>query len=401
MALSSTSPTLLTRRRVALVVQRYGEEVDGGSETLCREVAQRLVPHAEVEVVTTTAVDYLTWRNELPEGAAVHRGVRVRRFPVASRRWVRSFGRFSDRLYATAHTVEDELRWMIRQGPRTPELLAYLKEADSRFDAFVFFTYLYYPTYFGLPLVAGKSVLVPTLHDEPPARFDIFRTLFRLPRAFVWNTPEERELARSMFGIPADGDVAGVGVELPEAARDGSFRRRRNIGEFVLFVGRLDVWKGIPELLDFFARYRSERAPELTLVLAGKSHMKLPPTPGVVDVGFLDEGEKLEAMAEAAATVMPSPFESLSLVTLESWAMGTPVVTTTKSRAVAGQCARSGGGLTYSSYEEFTAALDRVRSPEAAKLGENGRRWVTQSCTWQRVIDVYRRAIEQAAGGAS
>jgi len=399
MAVTSPSPATAASRRVALVVQRYGEEVDGGSETLCREVAERLVAHADVEVVTTTAVDYLTWKNQLPEGERVHRGVRVRRFPVASRRWVRSFGRFSDHLYANAHTVEDELRWMIRQGPRTPELLAYLKDVDARFDAFVFFTYLYYPTYFGLPLVAGKSVLVPTLHDEPPARFDIFRSLFRLPRTFVWNTPEERELARRMFGIEAQGEVAGIGVDLPAAARDGSFRARRGIGEFILFVGRLDVWKGIPELLDHFARYRAERAPQLTLVLAGKSHMKVAATPGVTEVGFLEEREKLEAMAEAAATVMPSSFESLSLVTLESWAMGTPVVATANSRVVAGHCERSNGGLTYSSYEQFAAALDRVRSAEGRALGANGRRYVTETCSWERVIDVYRRAIERAAGG--
>jgi len=388
------------RRRVAFVVQRYGREVDGGSETLCREVAERLATSAEVEVVTTTAVDYLTWKNELPGGERVEKGVRVRRFPVAGRRWVRSFGRLSERLYHTAHTIEDELDWMIRQGPRTPELLAYLKETERRFDAFVFFTYLYYPTYFGLPLVAGRSVLVPTLHDEPPARFDIFRTLFRLPRTFVWNTPEERDLAREMFGIEAQGEVAGTGIELAAPRGDGRFRRDRDIGEFILYAGRLDVWKGIPELLDYFSRYRAERAPDLTLVLAGKQHMKLAPAPGVKVVGFLADGDKLDAFAEAAATVQPSPFESLSLVTLESWAMGTPVVASARSRAVAGQCTRSGAGLTYRGYAEFAAALDRVRSHEGKALGDKGRRFVADTCSWDRIVDVYRRAIERAAGDA-
>ncbi len=267
---------------VALVVQRYGTEVDGGSETLCRQVAERLADSASVEVLTTTALDYLTWKNEFPAGVTERRGVVVRRFPVASRRWVRSFGRLSERLYRTPHTIEDELDWMIRQGPRTPELLSYLKESRTRFDAFVFFTYLYYPTYFGLPLVAGKSVLVPTLHDEPPARFDIFRTLFWLPRAFVWNTPEERDLAREMFGIEDDGEVAGIGIDSPARQATDGFRRRHGLREFLLYVGRLDVWKGIPELLDHFGRYRAERAPELTLVLAGKRHMKLPAQAGVV-----------------------------------------------------------------------------------------------------------------------
>ncbi|MGH7818735.1 MAG: glycosyltransferase family 1 protein, partial [Candidatus Binatia bacterium] len=263
-----------SRRRVALVVQRYGPAIDGGSETLCREVAERLRHHYDVEVVTTAAADYLTWKNEYAAGRSSIGGVDVVRFSVTTRRRVRSFGRLSDRLYRTPHTVEDEIDWMIRQGPRTPELLTYLKESTGSFDAFVFFTYLYYTTYFGLPLVAGKSVLVPTLHDEPPARFDIFRGLFHLPRRFVWNTPEERELARSMFGIAADGEVAGIGIGVAAAAAAGSdFRRRHGLGEFLLYLGRLDVWKGVPELLEHFQRYRAERAPEIALVLAGKAHM--------------------------------------------------------------------------------------------------------------------------------
>lgn len=399
MAVSVSRAEPAGRRRVAFVVQRYGDEVDGGSETLCREVAERLNATADVEVLTTTAVDYLTWKNELPLGESVVRGVRVRRFPVASRRWVRSFGRLSERLYRTAHTVEDEIAWMIRQGPRTPELLAHLKENERRFDAFVFFTYLYYPTYFGLPLVAGNSVLVPTLHDEPPARFDIFRGLFHVVRTFVWNTPEERELARETFGIAGDGEVGGIGVEVAAPARDGSFRRRHGLGEYVLYAGRLDVWKGIPELLEFFARYRAARAIDLTLVLLGKIRMKLPELAGVKALGYLPEEEKLEAFAEATATVQPSPFESLSLVMLESWKLGTPVVANARSRAVAGQCARSGGGLTYSSYEEFAAALDRVRSEEGQRLGEQGSRFVEAECSWERILGVYRRAVERVCGG--
>ncbi len=399
MAVSASATGLAGRQRVALVVQRYGHEVDGGSETLCREVAERLNATADVEVLTTTAVDYLTWKNELPAGESAVGGVRVRRFPVASRRWVRSFGRLSERLYRTAHTVEDEIAWMIRQGPRTPELLAHLKENERRFDAFVFFTYLYYPTYFGLPLVAGRSVLVPTLHDEPPARFDIFRGLFHAARTFVWNTPEERELARERFGIEGDGEVAGIGVDVAAPARDGSFRRRHALGEYLLYAGRLDVWKGIPELLEFFTRYRAAKGVDLTLVLLGKARMRLPALAGVKALGHLPEEEKLEAFAEAAATVQPSPFESLSVVMLESWKLGTPVVASARSRAVAGQCARSGGGLTYSSYEEFAAALDRVRSAEGERLGEQGRRFVEAECSWERILGVYRRAVERVCGG--
>ncbi|MGH7805552.1 MAG: glycosyltransferase family 4 protein, partial [Candidatus Binatia bacterium] len=345
--------------KVAFVVQRYGAGVDGGSEAHCRAIAERLAPEMELEVWTSTARDYLTWANELPEGISVENGVRVRRFPVASRRRVRSFGRLSERLYRTPHSLEDEIDWMQRQGPRVPALLEALRAERDRFDAFVFYTYLYYPTAFGLPLVCEKSVLVPTLHDEPPAQFGIFHPIFHLPRALIWNTPEERDTAVRLFRIAPDGEISGVGIEPIDAPRD-AFRARRGLGDYLLFLGRIDVFKGVPELLDHFARYRRERG-GVSLVLAGKSYMNVPRADGVHVVGFLDEKEKREALAGALATVAPSSFESLSIVTLESWAAGTPVLATARSEVVAAQCRRSRGGLIYGSYDDFRDAVDQLR----------------------------------------
>ena len=261
----------------------------------------------------------------------------------------------------------------------------------------VFFTYLYYTTWFGLPMVADRSVLVPTLHDEPPSRFAIFRSTFRLPRRFVWNTPEEEALARRMFPVGAPGEVAGIGFDALDAPAGRDFAAERGIGEYLLYVGRLDVWKGIPELLEFFARYRRERAPDLRLVLAGRAHMRIPRADGVVVAGYLDEEEKRAAMAGAAALVLPSAFESLSVVALEGWSLGTPLLASALSEAVAGQCGRSGAGLTYEDAGSFAGALDRLRGAEGRERGAAGRAFVQQECGWGRVLDVYRRAIDGAA----
>jgi glycosyltransferase involved in cell wall biosynthesis len=383
--------------KVAFVVQRYGAGIDGGSEALCRAIAERFAPSLELEVWTTTARDYLTWANEIAPGETLENGVWVRRFPVAARRRVRSFGRLSERLYRTPHTIEDEIDWMQRQGPRVPELLSALRAKRDHFDAFVFFTYLYYPTAFGLPLVCEKSVLVPTLHDEPPAHFALFHPIFHLARAIVWNTPEERETAIKLYRIPGDGEIAGFGVDPIDAPRE-DFAKRHGLGDYLLFLGRIDVWKGIPELLQHFDRYRRERGGGIDLVLAGKSYMKLPKTQGVHAVGFLAETEKREALAGALATVSPSRFESLSIVALESWASGTPVLATGASEVVAGQCRRSGGGIAYGSYREFAEAVDRLRGGDAHSLGASGRRWVQAECSWERILGVYRRAIARAAG---
>ena len=387
----------MSARRVAFVVQRYGSLIDGGSEQLCREIATRLAGEMEIEVLTTTALDYLTWRNHFPAGSGEDGKVRIQRFPVMKPRRVRSFGWRSEQLYRTPHTVEDEIDWMIRQGPRSPALIDHLRDAGSGYSAVVFFTYLYYTTWFGLPMVADRSVLVPTLHDEPPARFAIFRSTFRLPRRFVWNTPEEEALTRRMFPVGAPGEVAGIGFEALDAPAGRDFAAERGIAEYLLYVGRLDVWKGIPELLELFARYRRERAPDLRLVLAGRAHMTIPRVDGVVMAGYLDEEEKRAAMAGAAALVLPSAFESLSVVALEGWSLGTPLLASARSEAVVGQCGRSGAGLTYEDAGSFAGALDRLRGAEGRERGAAGRAFVRQECGWGRVLDVYRRAIDGAA----
>ena len=146
--------TAPARLRLAFVVQRYGPEIDGGAEYECRRVAEALAPHHDVEVLTTCARDYLTWRNVYAPGVTTVNGVRVRRFPVDRPRRVRAFGRYADWLYATPHTFFDEAEWVRRQGPLTPELVEWIRAHADDHDGFLFYTYLYLPTTLGLP--AGR-----------------------------------------------------------------------------------------------------------------------------------------------------------------------------------------------------------------------------------------------------
>jgi glycosyltransferase involved in cell wall biosynthesis len=389
------------RPPVAFVIQRYGPEITGGSESLARALAERLLDHYRVTVFTSCAVDYVTWRNALPEGTQDVNGVEVRRFPSVSERDLDAFNVLSEPLYRGPRSHDDELEWLRLQGPETPALVdALAAEADS-FHAVVFFTYLYYPTYWGLKAAPRRSVLVPTAHDEPPLRFSIYEQMFARPRAFAFLTAPEEALVRSRFevgGRPAA--VAGIGIEMPGPPDTGAFRRRHSLdAPYALYAGRIDAGKGCAEMIAHYAAYRSGGG-RADLVLIGSLAMELPPVPGLRYLGFLSDEDKQAAMAAAHVVVCSSPYESLSIVLLEAFAAGVPGLVNARSAVLKDHCLRANAGLFYGDGDEFAAALDLLATDEALRrgMGESGRRYVDMHYRWDAVLERYRALIEAGAG---
>jgi glycosyltransferase involved in cell wall biosynthesis len=395
------------RRRIAFIVQRCGIEVNGGAELHCRLVAERLGGAHDVEVLTTCALDYMTWANHYPPGEQKIGDLRVRRFPVERVRDVEAFNRLSAAIHpriATASLDEQE-RWMREQGPWTPSLFEYVRTSKNDYDAFIFFTYLYATTYFGLPLVAEKALLVPTAHDEWPIHLSMWNRVFELPRAFAFNSDEELAFLRRRFrNAPLRGTVVGVAVDAPEHTDPAAFRKRHRIdGPYVLYVGRIDASKGVDRLLEDFAAYQRSTGDERTeLILVGNAVMELPNRPRVRALGFLRDQDKWDAIGGCDVLVMPSPFESLSMACLEAWSLGKPVLVTAKSEVLVGQCRRSQGGLWYRDTDEFAAALDYLRrdSATACALGRQGREFVQANYRWERILDAYEKLVNVAAGQA-
>ncbi len=388
----------MSRTPVAFVVQRYGADVTGGSEALARAVAERLAPFHEVTVFTTCARDYVTWRNELPAGESDVSGVRVLRFPVEEERDLAAFNAFAEPLYARPRTHEEEIEFLRRQGPVAPSLVEALRAAKDRFAAVVFFTYLYYPTYWGLRAAAERSVLVPTTHDEPPLAFGIYREVFGLPRAFAFLTPAEQQLVRTRFGTGGrPGVVAGMGVDPAEPGDLAAFRARHELSlPYALYAGRIDAGKGCAAMLAHHERYRREKKGEAELVLIGRLAMPEPRQEGVRWLGFLPEEEKATAMAGAVAAVCPSPYESLSIVLLEALALGTPGLVNAGSAVLKEHCLRSNAGLFYDDGDEYAEALDLLVRQEGLRkaLGANGRRYVDAEYRWSVVLDRWRGLLD-------
>jgi glycosyltransferase involved in cell wall biosynthesis len=394
---------MLRKRRIGLVVQRYGAGLAGGSEALCRLLAQRLAKHSSVEVLTTCASDYMTWRNEFDAGLDYDGPVVVRRFATDQERdparWAQVHERAMTQSGLPWNAYEE---WIRVQGPYSSGLLEHLQREGSRYDLFLFFTYLYATTYFGLPLVRDRAVLIPTAHDEPPIYLPIFDRMFSQARHLLFLSPEEGDFVRRRFCLEWErGELLPMGIdELPADAVCPRPLQDLSGDGWLIYVGRIDEMKGCREMVEHFQRFRAD-FPErrLKLALAGKEVMPLPDHPDIIKLGFVPDSEKRGAVLGALAMIAPSPYESLCIAALEAWQLGRPVLANAACATLVGQCARSQGGLTYNSYSQFRDGLQSLldRPDLRDELGRNGQDYVRRRYDWNRVEPEYLAMMDRLA----
>jgi glycosyltransferase involved in cell wall biosynthesis len=375
--------------RLAFVIQRYGLEVNGGAELHCRWLAERLARRHEVEVFATRALDYLEWRNHYPVGTEVVNGVPVHRSTVRRPRNARVFASLSNTCFHDNPTPEEEKRWVRENGPYSPDLVKAVAKARPRLDRVLFYCYRYFHSYYGLPAVRERAILVPTAEEDPAINLGIFRTFFHVPRGIVYLTPEEQALVEDASGnreVPSV--VIGSGVNLPDPDPGLDFRARHALARpFLLYVGRIDRNKGAVTLFAYFRKFLEETGSEVDLVLAGKAVVPIPPHPRIHHVGFVGEEEKVAALRQCRLLVIPSPYESLSVITLEAWKLGVPVLANARCKVLVGQCLRANGGLVYDGYAEFAEALRLLLGKPglAEALGGQGREYVEREYSWETI----------------
>ena len=381
--------------RLSFVVPRYGPSIIGGAETAARLLAEHLVEQKrwEVSVLTSCARDFRSWENYFPRGDEVINGVRVRRFPVVAGRDP-ACEAYSATLLDDPDSVslEDAERWVELQGPIVPGLVD--EAASSEAEALACYPYLYYPTVRVVGQVAVPTILHPAAHDETALHLPVFTGVFTAADGLVYHTAAERDLVQSLFPVASHRQLLlGLGVDDPPAV-DGA--PVAGAAPYLLCLGRVDRGKGTTLLAGLFSRYKDRHPGPLQLVLAGPVVHPPPDHPDIHMIGPVDEPEKWRLLAGAAALVSPSSREAFSLVIVESWSAGTPVLVNASCAATVEQCRRSGGGLAFGDFGEFEVAVDRVSGDGEVrrKLGESGRTYVDRWFRWPRVVDRYARFVE-------
>lgn len=385
--------------KLAVVIPRYAPGALGGAEAHGAAYAKRLQSAGhEVELLTTCARSHATWENELPEGESIEDGLTVRRFAV-QRGDADRFASTEWRIVHRIHTTHDEQVEWIRYKGYAPGLCDYLHDSDH--DRVILMPYSCATTYFGTLAVPGKAVVHTLLHDEPYARLAVTEEIVRAARAILFNSPPETALARRLFGeLPCHG-LGGMGFEPFTASPDlARFRARYRLGSgpLVLYAGRWEGGKGVPRLVDYM-NTAARRGHDWILALIGSG----PDAPqnrrgNIVPVGFVDEFEKHSAFASADIFCQPSQNESLSIVLMEAWLAGSPALVNGECAVTRYHCRQSGGGLWFTSYPEFEAAIELLLSNKrrANAMAAGGKRYVLEIYSWDAVLERVTAVLEAA-----
>jgi glycosyltransferase involved in cell wall biosynthesis len=393
--------------KVAIVVPRCHESIVGGSEALAWQYAELLRDTFEVDVLTSRALDYVTWDEVLPEGVEERAGVRIRRFGVTvarsphwhglHARWQEEFaranpGRDGAARWRSTWGLEEEEEFIRHQGPYSEPLLRFLARHGRQYHTVLLVPYLYPTTYFAAShVLPSRCVLVPALHDEPVAYLRAFRQLARRVRAQVWLTEAERTLSLDLWGnLP--GRVVGMAIDAdPAAPAQPGY-------PYLLYCGRIDTAKGTDQLLDYFLRWKEQCPSAVRLVLTGDDKLGLPGHPDVVYLRAVSADEKFALMAGASAFVMPSRWESFSIATLEAMAQGAPVLVNGACDVLLAHVARSGAGTAYRDHDGFCAALaDLLAGHCRDELGARGREYVRRHYRREPVRDSLLQAMASCA----
>ena len=433
--------------KFAFVTSRYGADISSGAEHACRLLAEQVSARHDVEVLTTTARDAQTWKNEYSEGVDRVRGALVRRFAVTQTREQRSFKQFSDLLCASPGVRADELEWVRRNGPWSPGLIDYLKRQHRAYDALIFFSLFSPLTVHGIPVAPERSVLFPYLQLDPALRFGLFTELLTSIRAIGFVSAAERRMTRNYLRItPQHEEIVGIGIDpSPEQSyprhqqnpadavtsedaeaeetddaeetsyltgRGVPFRRRHRLyGQFALYCGRVEPDNGSEEMLEYFDAYSSAGSSaaasakaegDTALVLMGVKMMKVPEEPYLRLPGVLAERERMIAYEAADVTIAPGWSDLVAQSALESMAVGTPVLANALNESAVDHCRRGNAGLYYANRDEFVAALRLLMTNKRLRdrLGENGRSYVRQHFRWEGVLGRFDRLVAKVRAKA-
>jgi len=372
---------------LAVVTPRYGNAIVGGAESAARSFATRIAARGHrVEVITSTSTT-LEWEDQLEAGAAVEDGVIVHRLRPRHPRHPR-FSTIYARQIATGRFGDPELaqQYLIDQGPVLDGLGDLLDHINP--DRVMSYPALYWPNLEAIRWNPAKAVLHPAAHPEPILGSSIYAETIPLAHRIVFQTHAEQQLLNSLFPLaPTKQIVLGLGAQPTMHIVEPDQPAPRARGDYLLALGRMQADKGA-QLLS--ALYRLSR-PSLDLIIAGPVTEGFDLAAGIELAGIVSDAERDLLLANARAVVIASRYESFSLVAIEAMGAGVPLIVNGHNPVLVEQIENSGAGVAFHDATELLGAIELIATDAslATTLGENGRRYVAASPSWDTIIDRY------------
>lgn len=391
-------------KRIGFVTPWYGERIGGGAEAELRGLVHHLKDAGtELEVLTTCVESFQSdWNTDFHEpGLTEEAGIPVRRFRVRKRNTER-FDALNLRLMKGEHLTLKAEEEFFREMVNSPDLYDYIRDHGEDYSLFVMIPYMFGTTYNGCQVYPGKTVLIPCLHDECYAHMKCLRKVFPQVRGMIFHAEPERALAEKLYGVSGeDFPVLGEGLDTDWTADAELFREKTGIrSPFILYAGRKDAGKRVDVLVRYFAHFVKGRTDGLKLVLIGGGKIDNPDPENILDLGFVDKELKYGAYAAAECFCNPSEMESFSLVVMESWLAGRPVLVNGRCAVTRDFARQAKGGLYYENYPEFAGCLNYLLSHRdtAAQMGRNGREYVLGRYAWDIIVREYTAYFRRISG---
>lgn len=376
-----------TDKPLAFVIPWYGDNIRGGAESECNQLAHCLTDAGlKVEVLTTCVKEAADDRgiNTLPEGVTIESQIPVRRFPV-KKRDIERYNPANLKLFRNEAVSLEEERAYLEEDINSPQMYLYIREHRKEYEAFIFMPYLYPPTFYGSMECPDNAVVIPCLHDEGYAYMELMKERMSSFKKMIFLSKPESELAHALYDL-SHVKTATLGAYVESGWENDvdpqAFREKFHIfDDFILCAGRKEPGKKTDQLRDYFIKYK-EKHPDcsLKLVYIGGGKIEIPSKyeEEIIDLGFVELEDKHNAFAAAFFLCNPSYFESFSIVIMESWLVKRPVLVSEHCKVTTNFCEESNGGLYFDNYPVFEGCVDYFCShrQEADAMGESGYQYV-------------------------
>lgn len=387
-------------KKVAIVTRRFIDDPTEGGDIHTKLLATHLKKFAHVTIITTKARNYITWHNELEEDKEIKDGLQILRFATDFSRNFYQFNQLSHRLFQNDRpSLSQEIGWIISKGPYSSALFDYLRDNKETYDLFLFLGYAHPLTFFGLPLVRKRAVLIPLVNRELELQFGIFDALFSYPLMILPNTKAEKQIIKERFSSLPPLFLVGVGIEPVIQNEEKNTAEKINLQRpFILFIGRISKPKGVLELFDYFGQFKKRANENLDLVLIGRQFDLVPKDENIKYLGEVSEEIKWLLISKSEFLVNPSFYESLSLIVLEAWFCQKPVLVNGRCPVLKSQAIESSGGLYYQNYAEFEVMMKWLLKNKVKRqiLGKNGQDFLNKNYSWsviEKKFDILLNAL--------